>query len=336
MTLARVTNMAQKILSSGKYDGAIWTQGSPRIEETMYWFNLALDVTVPICGNAAQRYHGASSNDGPRNISDLVDYLYSKIWADNEGRNRAGMVLLQDQRIFAAREVTKADARPGGYLGHRRQRWNPRRVQWRHGRTCSALYPRHPYHTFMSEVNVNKLPNSVRGIRQGSDGIESVETPVKDAEGQILATAIPKVSIIKDSSYFEDDYEGDPAQHVDIAALIAYKLKNMPLAGFVLEGMSPYGKAASASRTRALADAAYAGFPVVNVGRGNTEGFALPGAAFVGGSNLTSTKARLLLMLCIMKFGMLPPARDPKNPTKEERAAVERKLADYQAVFDTH
>ena len=116
MTLARITNMAQRILSSGKYDGAIWTQGSPRIEETMYWFNLAMDVTVPICGNASQRYHGEISNDGPKNITDSVDYLYSRVWADAEGRNRAGMVLIQDQRVFAAREVMKADARPGGYV----------------------------------------------------------------------------------------------------------------------------------------------------------------------------------------------------------------------------
>ena len=44
MVLARITNKVQKILSSGEYAGAIWTQGSPRIEETMYWFNLAVDV----------------------------------------------------------------------------------------------------------------------------------------------------------------------------------------------------------------------------------------------------------------------------------------------------
>lgn len=56
MTLARITNMAQDILGSGKYDGAIWTQGSPRVEETCYWLSLALDITVPVCGNASQRY----------------------------------------------------------------------------------------------------------------------------------------------------------------------------------------------------------------------------------------------------------------------------------------
>jgi hypothetical protein len=191
-------------------------------------------------------------------------------------------------------------------------------------------------HTFASDVNVSKLPNSVQGLAQGSGRVECTKVPLKDANGQILATAIPKVSIIKDASYVEDDYENDPAQHVDIAALIAYKLKHAPLSGFVLEGLNPYGKAASASRTRALTHAAFTGFPVVNVGRGNTEGFAIPGGPFVAGSNLTSTKARLLLMLCIMKLGMLPPARDPASPTKEERAAVEGKLAEYQAIFDTH
>ena len=41
-------------------------------------------------------------------------------------------------------------------------------------------------------------------------------------------------------------------------------------------------------------------------------------------------------MLCIMKFGMLPPARDPTNPTKQEREAADRKLVDYQSIFDTH
>ena len=57
---------------------------------------------------------------------------------------------------------------------------------------------------------------------------------------------------------------------------------------------------------------------------------------FIGGSNLTSTKARLLLMACLMRFGSLPPAADPDQPTKAELDAIRAKLADYQAVFDTH
>ena len=57
---------------------------------------------------------------------------------------------------------------------------------------------------------------------------------------------------------------------------------------------------------------------------------------FIGGSNLTATKARLLLMACLMKFGSLPPAADPDHPTSAEAAAIGEKVALYQAVFDTH
>jgi hypothetical protein len=113
--LARV-NIAQKVMSSGKYDGAIFTQGSPAVEETAYWLNLLIDTTLPICGNAAQRPQGQISNDGPKNIVDSVTYISSGIWADEQGRNRAGVVVIQEQRAFAAREVAKADARPGGYV----------------------------------------------------------------------------------------------------------------------------------------------------------------------------------------------------------------------------
>ncbi|HEY1431416.1 MAG TPA: asparaginase domain-containing protein, partial [Stellaceae bacterium] len=107
-TLARATNAVQRILASDQYDGAIWTEGSPRIEETIYWFNLLIDTSLPICGNAAQRPHGMISNDGPKNIVDSVDYISSRVWADEQGRNQAGAVLVQEQRVFAARAVQKA------------------------------------------------------------------------------------------------------------------------------------------------------------------------------------------------------------------------------------
>lgn len=333
-TLARITTLVQKILSSGEYEGAIWTQGSPRIEETMYWFNLALDIPVPVCGNAAQRYNGMISNDGPKNITDSVEYLSSRIWRGPDGRNRAGMVLIQDQRIFAARDVTKADARPGGYVaagGHGG-------VIGSAGGAAGAVLTYVPTarHTYLSDVNVTKLPRMVIGLSLEDGRVSTVEVSVKNEQDELLGSAIPKVSIVKDSSYAEDDFEGDVAQEVDVLALIDYKLKHTPLAGFVLEGLSPYGRPASTSRTRVMMRAAYSGFPVVMVGRGNTEGFATGYGPFIGGSNLTATKARLLLMLCIMKFGMLPPARDPEQPTRAEADLTARQVRAYQAVFDTH
>jgi L-asparaginase len=334
MVLARITNKVQAILASGDYSGAIWTQGSPRIEETMYWLNLVLDVTVPVCGNAAQRYNGMISNDGPKNLTDSVEYLASKAWADESGRDRVGTVLVQDQRVFASRDVMKADARPGGYVatgGHGG-------VIGTSGGAAGAVLRYVPVmrHTYCSEVNITKLPTSVDGLVANGSSVRVVTVQVKNAQGELLDTDIPKVSIIKDASYSEDDYDGDPAQEVDIIALTAYKLKSTPLAGFVLEGLSPYGRPASTSRMRAMMRAAYSGFPVVLVGRGNTEGFSTGFAPFIGGSNLTATKARILLMLCIMKHGMLPPAQDPASPTPQEAEAVAKRVKLYQAIFDTH
>ena len=46
------------------------------------------------------------------------------------------------------------------------------------------------------------------------------------------------------------------------------------------------------------------------------------------------TKARLLLMACLMKFGSLPPAANPDQRTAEETAAVREKVATYQTVFN--
>ena len=123
-------------------------------------------------------------------------------------------------------------------------------------------------HTYRSEVNIRKLPVRTEGLAAGPSAARFIEVMVKNAQGELIESAIPKFSIIKDASYSEDDYDGDPAQEVDVIALVEYKLKSTPLAGFVLEGLSPYGRPASTSRTRAMMRAAYTGFPVVMVGRG--------------------------------------------------------------------
>jgi hypothetical protein len=87
-----------------------------------------------------------------------------------------------------------------------------------------------------------------------------------------------------------------------------------------------------------LRRATLSGMPVVKVGRGNAEGVVDPARATlaIAGSNLTATKARLLLMACLLRFGSLPPAVDPTHPTAAELEAVKARLAEYQAVFDTH
>jgi hypothetical protein len=334
LALARITNTVQRVLGSGKYQGGIWTQGSPRIEETMYWLNLLLDCTMPICGNAAQRPHGQVSADGAKNLIDSVDYIVSRVWADESGRNRAGMVLIQEQQIFSARDVQKGDARPGGYI-----------TTGGHGGIIGAVGydgpPRLTYlpqtrHSFVSEVNISRLPAKTAGVLMSDGKPRSVEVPIKKGAGQLLDSAIPKVTIVKDGTYDNDDFDVNPEREIDLVARMEHSLRHAPLAGFVVEGLSPYGIMTSVARHRLMLRAAHSGMPVVRVGRGNNDGFAPRRDRLIGGGNLTATKARLLLMACLMRFGSLPPAADPDHPTEAEAAAIRSKVSAYQAVFDTH
>jgi L-asparaginase len=275
------------------------------------------------------------SADGPKNIVDSVEYIASRVWEDEQGRNHAGAVLIQEQRVFAARAVQKADARPGGYVatgGHGG-------VLGAAGHDGSPLLHYLPTarHTWRSDVNIARLPSQVTGVHQEGTRIETVAVAIKGPDGMLLDTAIPKVAITKDGSYWDDYGSPNPEAEVDLIAMIGYMLKSTSLAGFVVEGFTPYGRSASNARTRLMLRAVHSGLPVVRVGRGNTEGFVpLDNPAFISGSNLTATKARLLLMASLMKFGALPPAANPDQPTAEETSAVRGKVAKYQAVFNTH
>ncbi len=329
--LARIASAVQRVLATGRYAGAIWTQGSPRIEETVYWLNLLVDTTLPICGNAAQRPHGQISNDGDKNIVDSVEYIVSRVWADEAGRDRAGVVLVQDQQVFAARDVQKADARPGGYVTTGGHGGIVGAVGWE-GPPVLTYLPT-TRHTHRSAVNLTRLPAEVRGrLRTGEPRV-----PIKDARGDLLESAVPKVTIVKDGNYTQDDFDDDPAHEVDLLAQLDCNLAVHPLAGFVVEGLAPYGRLTSAVRTRVMRRVAFSGMPVVLTARGNAEGFVPPPAPpFIAGRNLTATKARLLLMACLMRLGSVPAATDPDRPTPGEVEAVQRKVREYQELFDTH
>lgn len=335
-TLARITNIVQRALSTGQYVGAIWLEGSPFVEETSYWLNLLIDTTLPISGNASQRVHGAASNDGDRNIIDSVDYIVSRIWADEAGRNSVGVVVIQEEQIFTSRDVQKADARPGGYV-----------ATGGHGGIIGTMGQPGPpaltfktikSHTFTSAVNLSRLPPWVEGTRRDGGRITTLRVAIKGDRGDLLPGAIPKVTIVKHGRFLTDDPSaGDPSGEVDILARMEMNLREAPLAGFVAEGGAPFATMSN-SADAALRRAVFSGMPVVRVGRGNAEGIVDPkrNPLGIGGSNLTATKARLLLMACLMKLGSLPPAADPDRPTAAEVKAVEAKIAEYQHIFDTH
>jgi L-asparaginase len=335
-SLARLTNEVQRAMASGTYSGAIWLEGSPSVEETLYWLNVLIDTDVPIAGNSAQRAHGSMSADGDRNITDSVNYILSRIWADEAGRDAVGAVVVQDEQIFTAREVQKGDARPGGYV-----------ATGGHGGIVGTIgQPGPPVltfiparrHTYQSMVALSRVPASVDGVQRVNGRVQTISVPVKNDQGELLPEAIPVVTLEKTARYLPETAKIDPTDEVNILARIERNLERAPLAGFVAEGSTPYGRMTE-SVAAALDRATLTGMPVVRVARGNAEGFTAAGGArdlTIAGGNLTATKARLLLMACLLRFGALPPAADPEHPTEDERRAIRKRVADYQEVFDTH
>jgi L-asparaginase len=331
--LARVANAVQAALATGQYAGAMWLEGSPSIEDSAYWLNLLVDTPLPITASAAHRDRGQISADGDGNIIDSVEFILSRVWADEVGRNRLGAVLVQDEVIYAAREIQKADAHPGGYV-----------ATGGYGGVLGSMTAG-PFvtnvptrkHTWTSEVRISALPFVVDGLLRQNGVYSPVRVTVKERDGTLAASAIPKVILMKGDLWFDDSGAPDPASEKGIAANVDMLQEKYPLAGIVAEGTAPFASL-SRSQDQALLRAVYRGLPVVKTARGNASGLVRvnPNNLFIEGNNLTTTKARLLLIASIMKFGMLPPAADPEHPTPAELDAIRTKINLYQEIFQTH
>ena len=334
--LARLTNTVATAIRTSDYSGALWLEGSPNSEETCYWLSLLLDTTKAIVATtAADSPHGALHGSGDQNILDAVEYIISSVWQDENGRDVVGPTLIQDKQIFTARDAQKGGARAGGFV-----------ATGGHGGLIGAVgHGGSPIITFIpnrkfthtSQLNLTRLGSHVRGVRrtpEGRIGTEAVR--IKKGRGDLSIDAIPSVAIVKGARFHDNDHRRTRSA-TEVASSIDWSLEHAPLSGFVAEGAASYGTMPD-STDAALRQAVYSGMPVVKVGRGNAEGLVAPrsvGYAIAGG-NLTATKARLLLMACLLRYGALPPARDPANPTAREIRATEEMIAEYQQVFDTH
>jgi hypothetical protein len=334
--LARVTRTVAAAFASGTYDGALWLEGSPIVEETAYWLGLVIDTDRPIAACASQRPHGSVGNDGDRNVIDAVEYLVSRAWADEEGRDVIGPVVVMDQQLFTARSVQKGDARPGGY----RATGGDGGIVGTISRRSVVRLPWRPTHrqTWRSSVRLSELPDEVMGVAAAAGTtIEHVSVRTRDGDGSLVPDALPIVTIVKFGHYGDPEIDPDASAEPGVVAQVERCLAHYPLAGFVAEGTAPYGSMGESAEA-ALRLATLSGMPVVKVGRGNADGYVdrtyAPFA--IAGSNLTATKARLLLVACLLRFGSLPPAADPTDPTADELRAVRAALDRYQEVFDTH
>ncbi|MFI5042662.1 MAG: asparaginase domain-containing protein [Acidimicrobiales bacterium] len=335
-TLAQLTDIVTRAMATDRYAGGLWLEGTPFVEETAYWLGLLVETTRPLVATSSQRPHGSLGNDGDRNILDAIRYLRSDAWADESQRDVLGVVVVVDQLVIAARSVQKGDARPGGYVatgghggvlgsvttgGEVTISWRPtRRSTWR------------------SAVRTSQLPDSVEAAMRDTAGARATNrVTIRSSDGALNEDAMPAVEVVKHAAYREPDDTIDAHREIGVMAVVDRLLFAGALAGLVAEGATPYGSM-SESVEAALRIAICAGLPVVKASRGNADG---PGEhrynpLAITAGNLTASKARLLLMACLLKFGSLPAAADPEAPTPDELRAIRHALDAYQDVFDTH
>lgn len=332
--LARAANLVSGQLRTGEFRGAIWLDGSPQLEESLYWLSLIVDSDLPLVGIASQRKHGELSNDGDRNIVDAVDYICST------KDKFLGAVGIQEQVIYAAREFKKADARPGNY-----------KATGGHGgilgtvKSGVTIWYRPNYKAMSnSEVRLPVLPSVVEFLNETSTGkLDRIK--IKDEQGNLLANSIPRVKIIKYASYSEEDNTGDPRNEIDVMAWLSKSKEEQAnpatdapkMHGLVFEGLASSATGAL-SQMKALDITALSGIPVVRVGRGDPGGKVVADDSdlTIEGSNLDATKARMLLAASMLKLGRLPRAVDPFNPSNQDKIAVMNKITEFQEIFETH
>ena len=70
-------------------------------------------------------------------------------------------------------------------------------------------------------MNITRLPAEVMGVLATPHGPEPVKMAIKSATGELLESAIPRVAIIKDGSYFQQDWEPTEENEVDLLAMAA-------------------------------------------------------------------------------------------------------------------
>lgn len=113
-------------MRAGRYAGALWLEGSPTIEDAVYWLCLVVDTTMPLVASGAHRDRGTVSAYGDGNILDAIEFIVSKVWADDRVRNRLGGVMVQDEVVYSGREVQKGRCASRLIPGHRCPRRHPR------------------------------------------------------------------------------------------------------------------------------------------------------------------------------------------------------------------
>ena len=97
-------HVASVLAASADLAGVVVTHGTDTMEETAYFLDLTVGGERPIIVTGSMRPSNMAGADGPANLMNAV-----RAAADPHARGRGTMVLMDD-RLFAAREVTKTNS----------------------------------------------------------------------------------------------------------------------------------------------------------------------------------------------------------------------------------
>lgn len=90
-------------------DAIVITHGTFTAEETAYFLHLTVPTAKPLVMACSQRRHATIGNDGDRNLVDAIRV------ATSEAARGLGMLVVLNEEIHSAREVTKSSRRPSGF-----------------------------------------------------------------------------------------------------------------------------------------------------------------------------------------------------------------------------
>jgi L-asparaginase len=101
--LLSIGKHVNELLASDDVDGIVITHGTSTLEETAYFLNLVVKSNKPVVLVGAMRPATAISADGPFNLYNAV------LLASSKEAKRKGVLILLNDRIGSAREVTKTN-----------------------------------------------------------------------------------------------------------------------------------------------------------------------------------------------------------------------------------
>jgi L-asparaginase len=100
-TMNQIRLFIESELKANEYDGIVITHGTDTLEETAFFLDLTLPVTVPVVITGAMRSSNELGADGPVNLISSV-----RTAVEPASRNKGVLVVFNDE-IHAARHVTK-------------------------------------------------------------------------------------------------------------------------------------------------------------------------------------------------------------------------------------